>query len=305
MAVNLAVMDVVGRQEAPVFTWNPVEQMWVQERGGATKAPPAPHDIHAIQTWFLDVDEAEWIQTVLGPMGRQLAAQWRGAYRVPDAAIGRQSKSSKNSSKDKTIKDRKRSPLPILLAALVLIALIGGAVAASSLMGAPTQSPAAATLPGSVAASPPAPTAPGAEEPAASPTAAPTAAPTEAPTTQAPPPPPRATPRPATAVPRPAGISVTFGNGTTVVYTGPLSINRGANLPGTFTVILGNGRPASGVFTIMLGNLSQPLRTVEGSLDPARGTIAMGVPATLPAGNWPLYFKFEGAIVQIATIAVR
>ena len=82
MAVNLTVMDVVGRQEAAVFTWNPVEQMWVQERGGAAKPPPAPHDVHAIQTWFLDVDENEWIQTVLGPMGRQLAAQWRGAHRV-------------------------------------------------------------------------------------------------------------------------------------------------------------------------------------------------------------------------------
>jgi len=83
-------MDVVGRQEAPVFTRNPVEQMWVQERGGAAKPPPSPHDIHAIQTWFLDTEDNEWIQTVLGPMGRQLAAQWRGAYRVPDAAIVRE-----------------------------------------------------------------------------------------------------------------------------------------------------------------------------------------------------------------------
>src|SRR5947199_4668407 len=119
MPVNLAVMDVVGRQEAPVFTWNPVEQMWVQERGGAAKPPPAPHDIHAIQTWFLDADENEWIQTVLGPMGRQLAAQWRGAYRVPDAAASRSAKGSK-----------KANPLPILIGAVAVIALIGGVAVA-------------------------------------------------------------------------------------------------------------------------------------------------------------------------------
>src|SRR2546428_12858011 len=97
MAVNLTVMDVVGRQEAAVFTWNPVEQMWAQERGGASKPPPAPHDVHAIESWFFDPDENEWIQTVLGRMGRQLAAQWRGAYRVSGTAIVRQAKSATKS----------------------------------------------------------------------------------------------------------------------------------------------------------------------------------------------------------------
>src|SRR5438477_9365752 len=112
MPVNLTVMDVVGRQEAPVFTWNPVEQMWVQERGGAAKPPPAPHGIHAIQTWFLDTQDNEWIQTVLGPMGRQLAAHWRGAYRVPDAAIVRETQSSK-----------RRSPVPSSVGSAVSIVL--------------------------------------------------------------------------------------------------------------------------------------------------------------------------------------
>ena len=131
MAVNLAVMDVVGRQEAPVFTWNPVEQMWVQERGGAAKPPPAPHDVHAIQTWFLDSDENEWIQTVLGPMGRQLAAQWRGAHRVPDGAIARPAKATK-----------KGSPLPILLGGLVTVALIGGVALAAPGLMIPSETPA-------------------------------------------------------------------------------------------------------------------------------------------------------------------
>src|SRR5205814_10294773 len=126
-AVNLTVMDVVGRQEAAVFTWNPIEQMWVQERGGAAKPPPAPHDVHAIQTWFLDTDENEWIQTVLGPMGRELAAQWRGANRVPDSAIA--------ANKAKPTGSARRSPLPFLVSAAALILVLGGpAVAASKLL---------------------------------------------------------------------------------------------------------------------------------------------------------------------------
>src|SRR6058998_2636109 len=139
MPVNLGVMAEVGRQETPTFTWNPVEQMWVQEKGGAAKPPPAPHDVHAIQTWFLDPDVNEWIQTVLGPMGRQLAAQWKGAYRVPETAVTRETKSPK-----------KRNPLPILVGAVVLVALIGGvAVAAPGLMN-PSATPAPS---GSIAAS--------------------------------------------------------------------------------------------------------------------------------------------------------
>src|SRR2546430_435340 len=147
MPVNLAVMDVVGRQEAPVFTWNPVEQMWVQERGGAAKPPPAPHDIHAIQTWFLDTEDNEWIQTVLGPMGRQLAAQWRGAYRVPEAAISRETNAPK-----------KRSPLPIIVAVAVLIALIGGGPPAAP--GPPHPKPAPAPTRGGAAGKTPPPTHP-------------------------------------------------------------------------------------------------------------------------------------------------
>src|SRR5438552_12968913 len=124
MPVNLGVMAEVGRQETPTFTWNPVEQMWVQEKGGAAKPPPAPHDIHAIQTWFLDPDVNEWIQTVLGPMGRQLAVQWRGAHRVPDAAVARPTKGPP-----------KRSPLLFVIAGVVLVGLIGGvALAAPGLM---------------------------------------------------------------------------------------------------------------------------------------------------------------------------
>jgi hypothetical protein len=282
MAVNLTVMDVVGRQEAPVFTWNPVEQMWVQERGGAAKPPPSPHDIHAIQTWFLDTEDNEWIQTVLGPMGRQLAAQWRGAYRVPDAAIGRETKTKK-----------KGSPLPLLVGAVVLIALIGGvAVAAPGLMN-PTATPAPSNP---VAASNvPAPTA--AVEPTPEPTPEPTAEPTAAPAT------PRATPRP---TPKPVGPSYTLKNGTVVTYTGPVTAVRNSTLPASFTVTLANGRPGSGSFGIFLNDpvTVSNRRAVNGTLD-SNGRILLQIPTNVQPGVYQLLFSYGGETAQITTVAVR
>jgi hypothetical protein len=276
MAVNLAVMDVVGRQEAPVFTWNPVEQMWVQERGGAAKPPPAPHDVHAIQTWFLDTEDNEWIQTVLGPMGRQLAAQWRGAYRVPDAAITRETKTAK-----------KRSPLPILIAVAVLIALIGGvAVAAPGLMS-PTATPAP-----TVAVSDP----PASAEPTAAPTPEPTPEPTVAP----------ATPVPATPRPRPAGPSYTLKNGTVVTYTGPVTATRNATLPASFAVSLANGRAGTGSFGVFLNDpvTVSNRRAVNGTLD-GNGRILLQIPTNVQPGVYQLLFSYGGETAQITTVAVR
>jgi hypothetical protein len=283
MPVNLTVMDVVGRQEAPVFTWNPVEQMWVQERGGAAKPPPPPHDVHAIQSWFLDAEENEWIQTVLGPMGRQLAAQWRGAYRVPDAAIARQVKGQ-----------AKRSPLPILVGGVVLIALIGGAaVAAPGLMN-PSVTP-APTAP--IAASPvPAPASSTAPTPA--PTDEPTPDPTQAPVV--------ATPAPATARPRPVGPSYTLRNGTVVTYTGPLTAVRNATLPASFAVVLANGRAASGSFGVFLNDpvTVANRRAANGTLD-ASGRVLLQLPTNVLAGTYQLLFSYGGETAQIATVTVR
>ena len=278
MPVNLAVMDVVGRQEAPVFTWNPVEQMWVQERGGAAKPPPAPHDIHAIQTWFLDTEDNEWIQTVLGPMGRQLAAQWRGAYRVPDAAIGHETKSTK-----------KRNPLPILVGAVVLVALIGGvAVAAPGLMN-PSATPAPS---GPIAAS----NVPASTEPTAAPTAEPTPDPTAAP----------ATPVPATPRPRPAGPSYTLKNGTVVTYTGPVTAVRNSTLPASFSVALANGRSGTGAFGIFLNDpvTVSNRRAVNGTLD-GNGRILLQIPTNVQPGVYQLLFSYSGETAQITTVSVR
>ncbi|HTD64361.1 MAG TPA: hypothetical protein VK732_06460 [Verrucomicrobiae bacterium] len=280
MAVNLTVMDVVGRQEAAVFTWNPVEQMWVQERGGAAKPPPAPHDVHAIQTWFLDVDENEWIQTVLGPMGRQLAAQWRGAHRVPDAAVARPTKGPP-----------KRSPLLFVIAGVVLVGLIGGvALAAPGLMNqnaTPAPSNPTAVTPGDSSA------------PSTAPSAAPTADPTPDPT-QAP------TPVPATPRPRPAGPSYTLKNGTVVTYTGPLTATRGATLPASFAVVLANGRVGSGSFGIFLNDpvTVSNRRAVNGTLD-GNGRILLQIPTNVPVGSYQLLFSYGGETAQIATVSVR
>ena len=279
MAVNLTVMDVVGRQEAAVFTWNPVEQMWVQERGGAAKPPPAPHDVHAIQTWFLDTDENEWIQTVLGPMGRQLAEQWRGAYRVPNAAVANQPKRTK-----------KRSPLPFAIAGVVLIALIGGvAIAAPGLMN-PNATPAPSNPIAVTPGDSPAPSA----APSAAPTAEPTPDPTQAPT---------AAP---TARPRPAGPSYTLKNGTVVTYTGPLTATRNATLPASFAVVQANGRVGSGSFGIFLNDpvTVSNRRAVNGTLD-GNGRILLQIPTNVQAGPYQLLFSFGGETAQIATVTIR
>jgi hypothetical protein len=281
MPVNLTVMDVVGRQEAAVFTWNPVEQMWVQERGGASKPPPAPHDVHAIQSWFFDAESNEWIQTVLGPMGRQLAAQWRGAYRVPDAAIVRPKKTQK-----------KRSPFALLVAFAVLIALIGGvAVAAPGLMN-----PVATPAPSSTVAVSFVPSSRPSTAPSAAPTPEPTPGPTEAP----------ATPPPATPRPRPVGPSYTLRNGTLVTYTGPGAAVRGETLPASFAVTLPTGRPGSGAFGIFLDDPGSPAnrRAMNGTLD-GNGRILLQIPTNVQAGDYQLLFSYGGETAQITTVTVR
>jgi hypothetical protein len=213
-------------------------------------------------------------------MGRQLAAQWRGAYRVPDAAITRETKTAK-----------KRSPLPILIAAVVLIALIGGvAVAAPGLMN-----PSASATPapsGPIAAS----NVPASIEPTAAPTAEPTPEPTVAP----------ATPVPATTRPRPVGPSYTLKNGTVVTYTGPVTATRNATLPASFAVVLANGRAGAGSFGIFLNDpvTVSNRRAVNGTLD-GNGRILLQIPTNVQPGVYQLLFSYGGETAQITTVAIR
>jgi hypothetical protein len=202
-------MSVVGRAETPIFTWNPVEQIWVQEGGGAAKPPPAPNDVHAIQTWFLDPEEHEWIQTVLGPMGRQLAAQWQGAHRVPESAVIR-----------KAAPARRRNPLPFLLAGVVLVALIGGVAVAAPGLVAPHDASAAPAQPSSAAAPTVAPSVDASAPATSAPpdaTTAPTAAPT-GPVVTARPRTPAPTPQPTPPPPPPDYVSPVIGPVGTVFH---------------------------------------------------------------------------------------
>src|SRR5207302_1092645 len=136
-----------------------------------------------IQTWFLDPDDHQWIQTVLGPVGRQPAAQWQGANRVPESAVVR-----------KTGPARRRNPLPFVLAGVVLVALIGGVAVAAPGLVSPHDTSAAPTPAPSAVVPLPAPSA-DASAPATSAAPDPTAAPTSAPSGRV------VTPRPRTPAP--------------------------------------------------------------------------------------------------------
>ncbi|HKY49674.1 MAG TPA: hypothetical protein VJP45_00305, partial [Candidatus Limnocylindria bacterium] len=127
-------------QELSVITWDPVRQGWIHERGPEMTKPPVPPDIHAIQTYFFDPDGKEWIATVLAPRGRELAAQWQGAYKVPERAEPR------------ATAPRKSSPAPLFAIVLVVLIVGGGAAAvvagtqnAPNASAAPTNAPGATT----------------------------------------------------------------------------------------------------------------------------------------------------------------
>jgi hypothetical protein len=236
-----------------MFTWNPVEQMWIQERGGAAKPPPTPHDIHAIQTWFFDPDANEWVQTVLGPMGRQLAAQWRGAYRVPESAIVR-----------KPLPAPSRNLLPIIGAGVVVLALIGGvAIAAPGLMTAhdtprATSEPAPVAVVPSAMPSSPSPSAEASASPAASAASTPAPAPISGPVSTPRPRTPAPTPQPTPPPPPPDYVTPVIGPVGTVfhiTFTGlsPASPYRTSYTRGAIVTGYTTGEvPPDGVVTLDL-----------------------------------------------------
>jgi hypothetical protein len=145
-------------------------------------------------------------------MGRQLAAQWQGAHRVPEAAVVRRARPA-----------QRRSPIPFILAAVVVVALVGGvAVAAPGLLNArdanaaPTQ-PAAAVVPSTAPASPDTSAAPAgsaAPEPTTAPTSAPGGGPVVTPRPRTPAPTPQPTPPP----PPPDFVSPVIGPVGTVFH---------------------------------------------------------------------------------------
>jgi hypothetical protein len=282
-------------QEHSVFTWNPVDARWVHERGPEVATPPVPPDVHAIQTYFFDPDGKEWIATVLAPRGRELAAQWQGAYKIPDRAASA------------TTSAKKGSAAPLFAIVLVLLIVGGGAAAvvagtqsaAPSASVAPTAAPGVSAMPSvPVAVSGgPAATAAG-ETPAPAPTQAP-AGTTRPNPTQAPP---VRTPVPTVAPP--VGTSLTLADGSVVTYSGPARVNIGVPFSVTFTVRNANNTPGSGTFLVSFGNASTGgSRTSSGTLDPS-GRLTMNIGGAALPGNYPFVVNYKGLQGQVAILRV-
>src|SRR5688572_21868309 len=261
--------------------------------------PPTPPDIHAIQTYFFDPDGKEWIATVLAPRGRELAAQWQGAYKIPDRAA------------PSTTTGKKSSPAPLFAIVLVLLIVGGGAAAvvagtqsSPSASVEPTYAPGVSADP-SVAVSA-VPTAIG-QTPA--PTQAPggTPIPTQVPggtpvPTQAPGRTPVRTAAPTVAPP--VGTSITLADGSVVTYSGPSRVNIGAPFTVTFTVRNANNTPGTGTLHVSFGNASTGgSKASSGTLDPG-GRFTMNVPGAAIPGNYPFVVNYKGLQGQVAILRV-
>ena len=279
-------------REHSVFTWNPVDARWIHERGPEMTTPPVPPDVHAIQTYFFDEDGKEWIATVLAPRGRELAAQWQGAYKIPDRTA------------PVTTGGKKSSPAPLLAVVLVLLIVGGGAAAVvAGTQGTPDTSTASPTVAPAVSADPSIPGAPSAQ---------PTATAVDA--TPAPTQPPAGTPRPnptqppaRTAVPTVApagGTSITLGDGSVVTYSGPSRVNIGVPFAVTFTVRNSNNTPGTGTFLVSFGNASTGgSKTSSGTLDPG-GRLVMNMPGASLPGNYPFTVNYKGQQGQVAILRI-
>ena len=283
-------------QEHSVFTWNPVDARWVHERGPEVATPPVPPDVHAIQTYFFDPDGKEWIATVLAPRGRELAAQWQGAYKVPDRVA------------TTTTAAKKGSAAPLFAIVLVLLIVGGGAAAvvAGTQSGAPSVSVAPTIVPG-VSAVPSVPVAASAEPTAtaAAPGETNAPAPTQAPGATTRPNPTQAPVR--TAVPTvapPVGNAITLADGSAVTYSGPARVNIGVPFTVTFTVRNANNTPGSGTFLVSFGNASTGgSKTSSGTLDP-NGRITMNMGGAGLPGNYPFVVNYKGLQGQVAILRV-
>jgi hypothetical protein len=278
-------------QEHSVFTWNPVDARWVHERGPEMATPPVPPDVHAIQTYFFDPDGKEWIATVLAPRGRELAAQWQGAYKVPDRVAA------------PTTGVKKSSPAPLFAVVLVLLIVGGGAAAVvAGTQSSPSASVTPTTAPG-VSANPSVAVS---VEPTATPigeTPAPTQAPGGTPVpTQAPVRTPVRTPVPTVAPP--VGSSLTLADGSVVTYSGPARVNIGVPFTVTFTVRNANNTPGTGTFLVSFGNASTGgSKSSSGTLDP-NGRITMNMASAALPGNYPFVVNYKGLQGQVAILRV-
>lgn len=275
-------------QEHSVFTWDPVGQRWIHERGPEMSTPPVPPDIHAIQTYFYDEDGKEWIATVLAPRGRELAAQWHGAYKVPDLAT------------PAPTTGKKSSPAPLFAVVLVLLIVGGGAAA---VVAGTQNTPVASALPTYEPGVSAAPTAPVVVSggPTATPPVGETPAPTQPPG-GTPVPTPVRTPVPTVAPP--VGTSIRLADGSVVTYSGPARVNIGAPFTVTFTVRNANNTPGTGTFLVSFGNASTGgSKTSSGTLN-GSGQLVMNFGGASLPGNYPFTINYKGQQGQVAILRV-
>lgn len=303
--------------EHSVFTWDPVGARWIHERGPLMSTPPVPPDVHAIQTYFYDPDEKEWIATVLAPRGRELAAQWEGAHKVPDQAAPATASTRKSAAPAKkseaaptpiitiTNLPATKSGPPIPLFAIVLVLLLVGGGAAAVVAGtqsAPNASPAATTGVPGVTANPSSPVAVSGQ-PTATPvsqTSSPTQAPvgTPAPTART------AAPTPVPTAPPPVANSITMSDGSVVTYNGPSRVNIGEKFAVTFTVRNANNTPGTGTFLVSFGNSSTGgAKTSSGTLD-GSGRLVLNMNGNSLPGNYPFVVNYKGLQGQVTIVRV-
>jgi hypothetical protein len=252
--------------------------------------PPVPPDIHAIQTYFFDEDGKEWIATVLAPRGRELAAQWQGAYKVPEQA-----------APPKTA-GKKSSPAPLFAVVLVLLIVGGGAAAVvAGTQNTPNATPLPTYEP-AVSATPSAPVAVSVE-PTATPAVGETPAPTQRPGgTPVPTQPPARTPVPTVAPP--VGTSLTLADGSVVTYSGPARVNIGAGFAVTFTVRNANNTAGTGTLLVSFGNASTGgAKTSSGTLN-GSGQLVMNYAGASIPGNYPFTINYKGQQGVVAILRV-
>jgi len=276
-------------QEHSVFTWDPVGARWIHERGPEMTTPPVPPDVHAIQTYFFDPDGKEWIATVLAPRGRELAAQWQGAYKIPDRVAPPKAASAKKSS-----------PAPLFAVVLVLLIVGGGAAAVvAGTQSTPNASPAPTTVPASTTNASTDPAAVSAD-PAATPVDS-TPAPTQRPGGTPVPTPVRTA---APTAPPVQGTSITFADGSLVTYSGPSRVNIGERFAVTFTVRNANNTPGTGTLLVSFGNASTGgSKTSSGTLN-GSGQLVMNMAGYSLPGNYPFVVNYKGQQGQVAIVRI-
>ena len=71
-----------------MYSWDPRVRRWMKERGPSDAPPPPaePIDNEAVQTVYLDPQSGWWTGTILGDVGRRIAAELGDSYRGPAVA---------------------------------------------------------------------------------------------------------------------------------------------------------------------------------------------------------------------------